>query len=384
MSIKTNNLRAKERPQSKNPAMLKSSSLPTDCLFSACRKAHHSKSMTALLMTMLLLAGMLLLGACTAPATQPPADELNQTEAPAAPVEPVDVRVAALKGPTAMGMVKMMDDNDKGALTDNNYSFSISSAVDEIPPLIVKGEVDIAAVPANLAAVLYNNTDGAVRVLAINTLGVLYILEDGATVNSFADLKGKTIYASGKGATPEYVLTYLLKSNGLDATNDVNIEWLPEHAACVSALAQNPEAVAMLPQPFVTTAQAQNDALRVALDLTAEWDKTDTDSSLVTGVVIARKAFIEENPEACAAFLDHYRKSVAYANDDVDGAATLVGAYDIVPEPVAKKALPACNIVCITGDELVSKLEGYLTMLHQQNPDSVGGKLPPADFYYKD
>ena len=296
------------------------------------------------------------------------------------------VRVMALKGPTAMGMVQFMDQADSGALTDYQYDFSIVASPDEVTPKLVQGGTDIAAVPANLASVLYNNTEGGVEVLAVNTLGVLYIVENGDTVQSVADLKGKTIYASGKGSTPEYALNYILSGNGIDPASDVTIEWKSEHAECVAALEADPSGIAMLPQPFVTTAQSKNPDLRTALDLTSEWDALQKDSeapsAMITGVVVARTAFVKENPDAVKAFLTHYKESVDFVNSDVDAGAALVGKYDIVPEAVAKKALPACNIVCITGAEMKDKLSGYLSVLFGQNPKAVGGALPGDDFYY--
>lgn len=302
--------------------------------------------------------------------------------------EPVDVNIAALKGPTAMGMVKFMDDVDKGEVDDENYNFQIAASADEVTPKLVQGELDIAAVPANLASVLYNNTKGQVQVLAVNTLGVLYIVENGETVQSAADLKGKTIYASGKGSTPEYALNYILTENGIDPASDVTIEWKSEHSECVAALANDPSGIAMLPQPFVTTAQTKNPDIRVALDLTEEWDKIQEDkeekSALLTGVVVARSEFVKENPEAVANFLDHYKESVDYVNDNTDDAAKLVGQYEIVTEDVAKKALPECNIVCITGDEMKEQLSGYLQVLLDANAQSIGGALPEDDFYYSE
>lgn len=302
--------------------------------------------------------------------------------------EPVDVNIAALKGPTAMGMVKFMDDVDKSEVDDENYNFQIAASADEVTPKLVQGELDIAAVPANLASVLYNNTKGQVQVLAVNTLGVLYIVENGETVQSAADLKGKTIYASGKGSTPEYALNYILTENGIDPAADVTIEWKSEHSECVAALANDPSGIAMLPQPFVTTAQTKNPNIRVALDLTEEWDKIQENkeekSALLTGVVVARREFVKENPEAVANFLDHYKESVDYVNENTDDAAKLVGQYEIVTEEVAKKALPECNIVCITGDEMKEQLSGYLQVLLDANAQSIGGALPEDDFYYSE
>ena len=292
--------------------------------------------------------------------------------------------VAALKGPTAMGMVKMMSDD--AAKEEPTFDFNIYASADEITPKLVQGELDIAAVPANLASVLYNNTEGQVQVLAINTLGVLYIVENGDTVQSVEDLRGKTIYASGKGNTPEYALRYLLEGSGIDPDADVTIEWKSEHSECVAALAADPAGIAMLPQPFVTTAQAQNENLRVALDITEEWDKlaqaSGSDAALLTGVVVARKEFVEQNPQLVGEFLSLYEKSVAYANEEVEETAKLIGEYDIVPEAVAAKALPECNITFIEGGEMKAKLSAYLQTLMDQNPKAIGGAMPGDDFYY--
>ena len=300
--------------------------------------------------------------------------------------EPADVEVMALKGPTAMGMVKFMDDVDSGSVTSENYNFSIAASADEVTPKLVQGETDIAAVPANLASVLYNKTQGQVEVLAVNTLGVLYIVENGDTVQSVEDLRGKTIYASGKGSTPEYALEYVLSANGIDPETDVTIEWKSEHSECVAAIASSENGVAMLPQPFVTTAETQNPSIRTALDLTEEWDKAqetgENNSALITGVVVARADFAEENPEAVEDFMTRYQESVDYVNSNTEAAEELVGKYDIVPAEVAKTAIPECNIVFMEGEEMKEKLSGYLEVLKGQNPEAVGGEVPGDDFYY--
>lgn len=327
-------------------------------------------------------AGALALAGCGAQKAADAGDEGKKDAA----AEPVAVRAAALKGPTAMGLVKFMSEVDAGNLKDEDYSFQILASADEVAPLISKSEADIAAVPANLASVLYNKTSGAVRVIAVNTLGVLYICELGDAVNTVADLRGKTIFSAGKGATPEYALEYVLRANGLDPTVDVTIEWKSEHAECVAALAQDATAIAMLPQPFVTTAQAKNDQIRVALDLNQEWaaacEAEGRDGKLITGVAVVRSEFADAHPEAVDAFLGHYRESVEFVNANTDEAAALVGGYDIVPEAVAKKALPACNITFVDGADMKAQLSGYLEVLADQNADAVGGKLPGDDFYY--
>ena len=294
--------------------------------------------------------------------------------------------VMALKGPTAMGMVSLMNQADQGEITDENYNFQIVASPDEETPAIAQGTADIAAVPANLASVLYQKTDGGVQVLTINTLGVLYLVENGNQIQSISDLKGKTIYASGKGATPEYALNYILKENGLTPGEDVQIEWKSEHTECVAALAEHEDAIALLPQPFVTTAQNKNDSLRVALDLTEEWDNIQKEnggnSSLVTGVTVVRTEFVQEHPEIVEDFMERYQESVTFVNDHAEEAAKLIGNYDIIPEEIAKKALPECNIVYIDGAEMKEKLSGYLEVLKQENPQAVGGTLPTDEFYY--
>ena len=360
------------------------------------------------LLCVLSLSAALLAGCSTAgdagtsetPGSSSTPSEVTEPGSSQETVDSLDVNVMALKGPTAMGMVKMMADSEPvEEFTDqlkeeyenvvssgNIYHFTITSATDEVSAALAQGTTDIATVPANLASVLYNNTEVGVQVLAINTLGVLYIVESGDTVHSVEDLRGKTIYASGKGNTPEAALNYVLTQNGIDPSTDVTIEWKSEQAECLSALMAEENAIAMLPQPFVTTAQAQSENLRVALDLTEEWDAlqadSETPSTLVTGVVVARTAFAEEHPEVVSAFLDRYQESVDYVNSNVEEAAQLVGQYEIVTAEVAQKALPECNIVFIEGDEMKEKLSGYLSVLFEQNPQSVGGALPDDAFYF--
>ena len=315
------------------------------------------------------------LTACGKKAEQAP------VEAPAAPAEePVDIRVSALKGPTGMGLAGLPGESSDGS--GSTYTLTLAGAADEITPALMKGELDMACVPANLAATLYQKTEGQVQVLAVNTLGVLYIVENGNAVNSMADLAGKTIVASGKGSTPEFGLRYLLQQNGIDPDTDVTIEWKSEHSECVAALASGAATIALLPQPFVTVAGTKIPDLRVALDLTAEWDALENGSTMITGVIVGRKEAVEANHAAVDAFLAEYSESVEWVNTNVADAAAIIGNYGIVDAAVAEKALPYCNIECITGEEMQEKLSGYLDALYQQEPASVGGAVPEADFYY--
>lgn len=318
------------------------------------------KKMISVLLTAGLLAGTLAGTCITVSAEETASDK---------------IAVGALKGPTAMGMAQLLD--------DDSYDFTIAASPDEIVPQIVQGNVDIAAVPSNLAAVLYQKTQKNVSVLAVNTLGVLYLVENGESIQSVEDLKGKTIYASGKGATPEYALEYVLSANGIDPEKDVTIEYKSEHAEVVAALANDQTAAGLLPQPFVTTALMKNDSLRVALDLNQLWqDGVSDDSQLVTGVVVVRNDYLKEHEADVDDFMDAYQASVEFVNSNPDQAAKIIGAHDIIAEEVAKKAIPDCSIVFVEGEEMQTMLSGYLSTLEQQNPEMVGGQLPDDDFYY--
>lgn len=328
------------------------------------------------------------LAACGATAASEAAAEETAAPAPAATEAPAEetasaetaggaLRVAGLKGPTTMGLVNLMAGEDAA-----DYDFEMYGKADEIVPLLVKGELDAAAVPANLAATLYQKTNGAIEVACINTLGVLYVVENGDTVNSVEDLKGKTIVTTGKGTTPEYVLRYILSENGVDPDNDVTLDFYSEATEALAQLQAGASTIAMLPQPFVTSALAQVDGLRVALDMNEEWKKV-AGSKLVTGVLVARKDAVEADPARFAAFMDGYKASVEAANTDLEGTAALCEQYGIVAKAaLAQKALPNCNIVFETGDEMKADLETYFNVLYAADPSSVGGQLPADDFYY--
>ena len=286
-----------------------------------------------------------------------------------------EIRIAALKGPTGMGMVKLADKQNYP-----NYTVSIEASPDALNPRIISGEVDVAVVPVNLASVLYNKLDGDISVLAVSTLGVLYVVEAGSEVNSVADLAGNTVYATGQGATPEYILNYLLDKNGVAGSVEVN--YVGEHAALATMLANGSAEIGMLPEPNVTSTLAGNDNLRIALNLTEEWNKVCS-TELVQGVVIARKSFVNEHPEAIEQFLREYEKSSTFVNENIDEAAKLIVDAGILGNvEIAKKAIPNCNISFSKGEAMHKAVEGMLTVLFEANPKSIGGKLPDKDFYY--
>ena len=263
--------------------------------------------------------------------------------------ETTAVRIGALKGPTSMGMAQMLKDTADG---NSNYQFTIAGAPDEITALLVKGELDVAAVPSNLASVLYNNTNGGVKVAMINTLGILYVVEAGDTVNSVADLKGRTVYSSGKGATPEYSVDYILSQNGIDPETDVTVEFKSEHTELAAALQSGTADLAVLPEPFVTTVLAGNDNLRVALNLNEEWDKVSDGSGMVTGVLVVRSEFAEQHPDELTALLEAYEQSVNFVNENPAEAAAIIEQNGIAKAAVAEQAIPKCNIVFISGNEM--------------------------------
>ncbi len=300
----------------------------------------------------------------------------------AAATEGVEVRVASLKGPTSIGLVTFMDQAKNPDMFTNSYDFQIMTAADEILPLVIKGDIDIALIPANAASVLYNKTEGGIVCLDINTLGVLSVVTGDTSVASFADLAGRTVYLTGKGTTPEYTMNYLLDAAGI--ADSVTLEFKSEAAEVVSVLAADPAAVGVLPQPFVTAALTKNEALSAPIDLNDVWTEYSAEGSqMVTGVTIARRAFAEEHEQAIAEFVISQTASVETVNDDPEAAAPLVVEAGIIDaEPVAAKAIPNCHLVCVTGEEMTEALSGYLDVLHNADPASVGGALPETDFYY--
>ena len=293
------------------------------------------------------------------------------------------VRVGSLKGPTSMGLVSLMDKASKGE-TANVYEFTMAGKADELVGKIANGDLDIALVPANVASVLYNTTHGTVTGLDSNTLGVLYVVASDDSITSMADLKGRSIYMTGKGTTPEYVMNYLLKGNGL-STSDVDLQFKSEATEVASLLKEDSSAIGVLPQPFATAACIQNPDLKTVLDLTEQWNllNKDTGSMLVTGVTLVRSDFLRENQAPVAEFLEEHAQSALFATEHVEEAAELIAAQGIVEKaPIAQKALPYCNIVCLTGQEMKDALSGYLSTLMEQDPKSIGGQLPGDDFYY--
>ncbi len=291
------------------------------------------------------------------------------------------INITVLKGPTGLGALQLMEKDSKQESL-NDYNFTLAAAPDEVSAKIINKESDIIAAPTNLAAALYKKTEGQVVMLAANTLGNLYIVTKNEDISSIEDLKGKTIYSSGQGATPEYVLNFLLKENGLDPEKDVNVIYKSEHAEIAPVFASEENVIALLPEPFVTNITMKNQALKVSVNITEEWSKI-SDSELVMGCLIARKEFVDANPEAIDKFLKEYEESANYAVTNVAETAELSEKYEIMAKNVAEKALPGCNIVYIDGDKMKSYVGAFFEVLFNANPKSVGGSIPDEKLYYK-
>ncbi len=291
--------------------------------------------------------------------------------------------VAVLKGPTAIGMLKLMSD-DKADTSYNDYEFKVFTAADQIVPEIVKGNIDIAAVPTNLAATLYKKTEKGVSIIAVNTLGVLSILTNGEDITSVSQLKGKTIYATGKGSTPEYALNYILEKNGLEVGKDVFVEYKTEHSELAALVISGDAKIAMLPQPFVTNVMMKNDKVKLALDLSSEWKKAvgNDGGDLVMGCLIVRNEFLKNHEETVKSFLNEYYHSTSYANEKYEQTGQLSDEFGILPAQVVARAIPSCNIVFIKGEQMKASVSAYLKTLLDANPASIGGALPGDDFYY--
>lgn len=289
------------------------------------------------------------------------------------------IRVGSLKGPTTMGIVRLMKRAENGETTDE-YEFTMAAAADEIAAKLVSGDLDVALIPANLACVLYNKTEGKICVIDINTLGVLYLVTTDDSIHGVEDLAGKTVVTTGQGTTPEYALRTLLDRSGI---TDCTLEFKSEATEVAALLKDGSAQIAVLPQPFVTAAMMQNEELHAAFSLSEEWDRLSDDSRMVTGVTVVRTEFLAEHEDAVERFIAEHADSAQQTGEDVEGTAQLVAEYGIIEKaPVAAKAIPNCNIVCITGDEMKDALSGYLATLYEQNPQSVGGALPESDFYY--
>ena len=290
------------------------------------------------------------------------------------------IRVAALKGATTIGLVNLIADAEAGK-TDLNVEFTMYTQGSDIMAAMAAGTVDIGLVPSNVAAVMNNKVEGGVSVIDINTLGVLNCVSADESISSVADLSGKTVYMTGQGATPEYTVRYLLQENGVE---DCDLQFKSEPTEIVSIFAQEPDAVAILPQPVVTAALSQNEALKIAFPLDDEWAKVNSDSKIVTGVTVTSNSFLKDHKAAVDAFIAAHKESAEKALSDVDATASLVVAQGIIAkEPLAKKAIPNCSVVCITGPQIRENLSGYLKVLFDQDPKSVGGALPGDDFYYE-
>ncbi len=336
----------------------------------------------SIVLAVLLALSVVLCAGCST--TEPEADASSANgDAQASAV----VNVGSLKGPTSIGLVNFIETAGQNPDTlQNTYEFSIYGTADELVPKLVNGELDIALIPANLAATLYNRTEGEILALDINTLGVLYVVSGDDSITDMQSLAGKTVIMTGKGTTPDYVFNYLLDQSGL--SGQVTLEYKSEPTEVAALLAADPLAIAVLPEPFATAITTKDPRITYRISLTEVWDEVaeqlGEDSQLVTGVTVVRRDFSENHPEAVSEFVEQQTLSVERALSDPADTAELVVTYGILDDvQIAEKAIPRCNLTCITGEEMRQALEGYLQVLYSSNPESVGGSLPGADFYYR-
>ena len=336
------------------------------------------KKVRAIVSLLLALTLALSLTACGGQANSEPEQPETQEEQTAA-----EINLYVLSGPTGIGAMNLWAASDAGE-TKNTYHITMPGANDEVVAALSKGDADIAAVATNLAATLYNKTDGGVTVLAVNTLGVLSLLSNGQEAATVSELKGKTIYAPGQGANPEYILRYVLSGNGLDPDKDVTLRFVGEGSELLTVWQSDPEAVILAPQPVATSILMQNENAKTLFDMTEEWDKiAGGDSTLMMGCVIVRNEFLQANPGAVELFLQEYAASIEKARSDVEGTAVLCEQYGLIPKAaLAQKAIPSCGLTFVTGAEMKTGLSGYLQVMFDANPKSVGGALPGDDFYY--
>lgn len=306
-----------------------------------------------------------------------PSDEITH-------VEHVIPRLAVLSGPTGVGAAKLLADSDEGK-TIHEYDYTIATDNNELVAGLTTGEIDIATVASNVALNLYNKTDGDIRIIALGTRGVLHILESngGTSINSIADLAGKTIYSAGQGANPEYILRYLLTENGLDPDQDVEIVFADATEISAKLISGEIE-YAMLPVPAATATIIKSEgSVRAAVDVTEAWDGLNNGSQLIMTAVVARTEFIETYPDYVDAFLEDYEASIDYVNNNVDEAAELVAGFGITPSAaIAKQAIPQCHLVYIAGSDMVGAISDYFALLYSVDPASVGGSLPDDAIYY--
>lgn len=337
--------------------------------------------LTALILALVLIAAFIP-GCKKTGATASPSPSPAVSESPSpAPDTRETIKLGLLKGPTGVGAAKLLSDNDMNE-TANIYDVTLAAEPTELATAIAAGTLDIAAVPTNMAASLFQKTDRGVQLLALNTLGVLYILENGDTVHSVSDLAGKTLYATGQASNPEYVLNHILRAAGLEPGEDVTIEY-KESAELVTLMAAGEVDLAMLPVPAATTVLMKNSSVRSAVDLTEAWDDVVESGTLTMGCVIVRKDFADEHHDLVNAFLDEYGASIDYVKNNVDEAAAMVAQYGITAsEEIAKAAIPDCNLTFVTGTDMREEIRGYYEALYQADPSSIGGSNPDDDFYY--
>lgn len=294
----------------------------------------------------------------------------------------VKTNVSMVKGFSSISMVNLMEKNEKGKAA-NNYQFSVATAPDEVMSKLVTQEIDIAAVPTNMAASLYQKTKGNVVMLAVNTLGVVKVVTTDPSIKRLEDLKGKSVVGAGQGAIPEYTFNDILAKKGLKPQQDIQISYKPGHEEVASLISSNQVQIATLPEPTLSQVMATNKKVRVIADLNTEWEALHPNTIMAQGCVVVTKKFLEKHPQAVTRFMKEYQASAQKVHSDLQGTSTLCDKFNIIPEKVAKTAIPKSHQVFVTGKEAEKKLTPFFKVLYEANPKSVGGAVPDSAFYYQ-
>ena len=293
----------------------------------------------------------------------------------------LEINIAVLNGTTGFGAAKMISDTESDSAT-LNYKFTVDTNPANIQAGLINGDIDIAALPTNAAAALYNKSNGKIQIAAVNTLGVLYLMTNGEEIASIKDLKGKTVYCPANN--PAYIFEAILKANGLEAGKDVTLQTLTEPADVQKALAAGEAKIAVIPEPLASAARAANSNLKTPIDLTEEWEKAYGENTLMQGCIVVRTEWADKHPKELEQFLKDYKASIEYTNSNPKEASEMIVAAGIFAKaPIAEKAIPNCNIVYIDGDKMADALSVFFEKLHAVNPTAVGGTLPDSGIYFK-
>jgi NitT/TauT family transport system substrate-binding protein len=290
------------------------------------------------------------------------------------------VVVESLRGPTGLGIAKLAGDNPI-LPGDFDVEYRFSSAPDVTVSNVLSGEADIAALPTNVAARLYS-AGVPYRILAVNTLGVLYIVSTDPAIEDLGDLEGRELLVSGRGANPDIILRALLEGRGIDPDEDLAIRYA-NHTEAAQLLLSGREQSALLPEPFVTRVLQQSPGARIAVDIQEEWQRQlGAGSTIGLGCIVVHNRLVEEEPAFVATFLEEYLASVEWVRSNPEQAGPIVEELGVgFTAEEAREAIPRANLVGLFGVEAYRAIDPYFRALYAFDPASLGGSLPGQDLF---